>query len=266
MIRCVYCGLPWKLPNLMVKDLVKYCVSRMNLKKSSSNGSLESPRVAFTGRRPNFAKELALGFGDYCEVHRPNVVNNDVTAARTVPCIALRPAGNATGSWWMLNMRTCQRLRTTNWRKMVTTSVIIKEVNEICENESDRVNVELFDEDFNKNHDAQSDANPVEDPYQPIVHLPIAQDSKSQQQEENENESVQPHESDVDEDVSEIDSDVEDEETGNAPLRVTDDGKTGEKLEHDVYITAGTAKAEPHFCMMNMSVRKNTAKTHILPL
>ena len=89
VIRSVHSGLPWKLPNMLIKDLVKYCVSRMNLHPSSSNDTGDSPRTMFTGRKPNYTKELDIGFGDYVEVYKNNVVSNDALTDRTLPCIAL---------------------------------------------------------------------------------------------------------------------------------------------------------------------------------
>ena len=144
MIRSVHSGLPWQLPNMMIKDLVKYCVSRINLKRPNNSTAEESPRVAFTGRKPNFIKELSIGFGDYCEVYQNNVKSNDACQDRTVPCIALWPAGNATGSWWMLNTKTNKRMRSSNWTKLVTNDMIIRVMNNIAESEADRSECDLL--------------------------------------------------------------------------------------------------------------------------
>ncbi len=91
LYRSVHAGLPWRLPRSAVKDLVYYCTSRMNLRRSSSNVSTISPRVAFTGRKPNYKKELGLAFGDYVECYDPKVKSNDAEDDRAEPCIALYP-------------------------------------------------------------------------------------------------------------------------------------------------------------------------------
>jgi hypothetical protein len=67
LYRSVHAGLPWRLPKSEVKNLVCYCTSRMNFRRSSSNVSTISPHVAFTGRKPNYKKELGLAFGDCVE-------------------------------------------------------------------------------------------------------------------------------------------------------------------------------------------------------
>jgi hypothetical protein len=66
--RGVKAELPWKLPPLMVKDLVAYAVSRINIWQTTAISQNVCPRVLFTGLRVDFTKELSLAFGDYCEV------------------------------------------------------------------------------------------------------------------------------------------------------------------------------------------------------
>lgn len=56
------------------------------------------PTVLFIGLKVNYKKELELGFGDYCEVHM-------------IPCIALCPSNNATGSWKFLSLAMNKRIR-----------------------------------------------------------------------------------------------------------------------------------------------------------
>ena len=83
--RSTYDSLPWKMPKWMVKDFVKYCVSRRNLRRTSRTA--EAPRVKFTGRKPAYAQELSIGYGDYVESYDPKVVSNNAEQKRTVPCL-----------------------------------------------------------------------------------------------------------------------------------------------------------------------------------
>jgi hypothetical protein len=70
MYRTVKAGLPWTLPGTRVKDLVIYCVSRINLRTTSAlQGTICPTRVLFTGVKPNYRKELSLAFGDYVELY-----------------------------------------------------------------------------------------------------------------------------------------------------------------------------------------------------
>jgi hypothetical protein len=103
MYRAVKAGLPWVLPKSRVKDLMMYCVSRINLRRTSSLDGTVCPKVLFTGLKPNYRKELSLAFGDYVEVHTGT---DNTSRERSVPCIALYPVGNATGTWQFWNLRT----------------------------------------------------------------------------------------------------------------------------------------------------------------
>jgi hypothetical protein len=109
-----------------------------------------SPRVKFTGRKPNFRSELGLAYGDYCEVYVPNVVSKNVDAPRTEPCIALYPSGNANGSWVFLNIKSKRRVRRTNWTKMVTTDLIIDVMNEFSKTEEDATAVGEKDDEVHE--------------------------------------------------------------------------------------------------------------------
>jgi hypothetical protein len=142
-IRCAHAGLEWKLPKSMVKDLVKFANGRNNMKSTSARVDKVAPRIAFSGRKPNYRKEYGLRFGNYCECYDPKVVSKDALRDRTEPCIALYPACNAAGSWVFLNMKTNKRVRRSTWEKMVTTDLVIARMNALAEEEGEE-NVPLF--------------------------------------------------------------------------------------------------------------------------
>ena len=84
------------------------------------------PKVLFTGIKVNYNKELSLEFGTYCEVYD----GTDNTAkSRSVPCIALYPSNNSTGSWEFINLKTKMRIRRLHWVKMKTSDLIINIMN-----------------------------------------------------------------------------------------------------------------------------------------
>jgi len=122
LYRSVKNGLPWKLPSTMVKDLVAYAVARLNIKRTTAINQNVCPRVLFTGIKVNYKKELTLAFGDYCEVYDGT---DNTSASRSIPCIALYPNNNSTGSWNFMNLQTKQRVRRSQWKLMVTTELII---------------------------------------------------------------------------------------------------------------------------------------------
>jgi len=69
-IKEVYRGvkleLPWKLPPLLVRDLMTYAVLQINIRRTTAINQNVCPRVLFTGLRSDFRKELSLAFGDCC--------------------------------------------------------------------------------------------------------------------------------------------------------------------------------------------------------
>jgi hypothetical protein len=149
IMRSVHAGLPWKLARSMTKDLAYYGVSRKNLKSTPT--SVVCPRVRFTGRKPDYKKELGLGFGDYVECYDPACKSNRVESERTQPCIALYPTANANGSWWFMNIKTKRRVRRTNWEKMVTTDLVIAAMNAFAEEEETAaIDEPLFEEDVER--------------------------------------------------------------------------------------------------------------------
>jgi hypothetical protein len=150
IMRSVHSGVPWRTPPSQVKALAFYGVSRMNLK--SGSGSAVSPRVKFTGRKPQFKRELGLGFGDYVECYDPTA-NNEVAKSRTSPCIALYPTGNANGSWWFYNLSSKRNERRSNWDKMVTSELVIGAMNAMADYECACGAAGVNFEDLNQNQD-----------------------------------------------------------------------------------------------------------------
>ena len=67
--RCVLVGLPYALPKSRVADLIMYCVTRLNLRRTSALHSHLCPTFLFTGVKPSFQKVFGLSFGDYVEVY-----------------------------------------------------------------------------------------------------------------------------------------------------------------------------------------------------
>jgi hypothetical protein len=69
-------------------------VSRLNVRRTGALYSNVSPRVLFTGVKPNFKKEFKLSFGDYVVVHAGMT---NTSKERSIPCFALYPCGKANG-------------------------------------------------------------------------------------------------------------------------------------------------------------------------
>jgi hypothetical protein len=124
--RNVKLGLPWKLPKVLVKDLVAYIVSRLNIRRTTALSENVCPRVLFTGAPVDYKKELQVAFGDYVEAYEGT---DNTSRARSSVCIALHPAGNLSGSWVLWKIETKTRVKRTNMRKMVTSDLIVQAMN-----------------------------------------------------------------------------------------------------------------------------------------
>jgi hypothetical protein len=124
--RNVKLGLPWKLPKVLVKDLVAYVVSRLNIRRTTALNENVCPRVLFTGAPVDYKKELQVAFGDYVEAYEGT---DNTSRARSSACIALYPAGNLSGSWVLWKIETRTRVRRTNMKKMITSDLIVQAMN-----------------------------------------------------------------------------------------------------------------------------------------
>ena len=126
--------LPYKIRKDRIKDLATYAVSRTNLRSTQGLVSSESPRVRFTGIKPDFNTELGLSFGDYVEAYDPKAAgkSNDGMTPRTEPCIALYPLANRNGSWVFYNLKSKTYVRRTRWQKLPTTKIIIDIMNALA--------------------------------------------------------------------------------------------------------------------------------------
>ena len=91
-------GLVYKLPDFMVKDLVTYCVCRLNVRQTKALLHNVCARVKFTGQRANYKRKFSLGFGDFVQARYLKVVSK-LLDQRTESCITLYPATNYTRSW-----------------------------------------------------------------------------------------------------------------------------------------------------------------------
>jgi len=134
LMRAVIAGLPFKLGKDRVKDLIMYAASRTNVKSTQGLVSSESPRVRFTGVKPDFKAEFGLAFGDYVEAYDPRAAakSNDVNAPRTEPCIALYPSANRNGSWVFYNIKTRTYARRSRWQKLPVSQLIIDTMNQLA--------------------------------------------------------------------------------------------------------------------------------------
>jgi hypothetical protein len=71
MTRTITMGLPFNISKSRVKDLARYVISQINIRRTLALNDNVAPRVKFTGVGPDFYKECSLAFGDYVEAYNP---------------------------------------------------------------------------------------------------------------------------------------------------------------------------------------------------
>eukprot|EP00187_Rhodella_violacea_P010381 CAMPEP_0174912862 /NCGR_PEP_ID=MMETSP0167-20121228/80004_1 /TAXON_ID=38298 /ORGANISM="Rhodella maculata, Strain CCMP736" /LENGTH=527 /DNA_ID=CAMNT_0016157535 /DNA_START=1 /DNA_END=1582 /DNA_ORIENTATION=+ len=103
-VRSIMADLPFTVPRKVIGELFKYAARRVNTFGTRCLPRGTTPLEIFTGRKADMLVETRFAFGDYGQAHFGKVDNS--MGERTTGCIALRPAGNAEGSWKFLNLST----------------------------------------------------------------------------------------------------------------------------------------------------------------
>jgi len=128
-IRTAAMPLPYRLPVKQLKELVFFCVKRLNSQPGVNSSEHHCPRVQLTKVKIDFEKEYRVGFGEYVEARNPAATSNDALEERTESCIALWPVGNRTGSWTLFNLRTGMNVVRSQFRVLPTTQAVIDRMN-----------------------------------------------------------------------------------------------------------------------------------------
>jgi hypothetical protein len=107
--RCLYNTVPFKkMPSSMVVEMVHAGVFWLNMFPPEDGVSKTlSPRAIVTGLEADYNKHCRLEFGAYVQVHEEH---DNTMQARTMGAIALRPTGNAQGSYYFYSLSTGRRL------------------------------------------------------------------------------------------------------------------------------------------------------------
>ena len=104
-IRATYNTLPFKkIPGRLVIEMAKSAVFWLNGFPIASGVSQEaSPRTIITGQKLDYSRHCKYQFGEYCQTHEEH--DNSMNP-RTIGALALRPTGNAQGSYYFLSLST----------------------------------------------------------------------------------------------------------------------------------------------------------------
>ena len=132
-IRCIVTTLPYRLPKQLVKYLVFYCVSRVNMLPRSTSVDRTSPREAFTGRKTDYRRDIRIGFGEYVQAHVPaDKVARNSNKPRTEGAIALYPTGNLQGSVRFFSLATGKVITRDNWNRLPVPQEVVQHMNSLA--------------------------------------------------------------------------------------------------------------------------------------
>ena len=114
-MRAIYNTLPFqKVPARLIVEMGKASVFWLNsVPQKNGLGSELSPRTIVTGQKLDFKRHCRFQFGQYVQTHEEH---NNSMSPRTVGALALRPTGNAQGSYYFMSLstgRVLNRLRGT---------------------------------------------------------------------------------------------------------------------------------------------------------
>jgi hypothetical protein len=107
-IRAHISVLPFRLTKRSMAWLVTFVVYRYNCLPIGDETDGITPRHRFTGNKPDYKKDLSLGFGDYVQALVPSnnsIARNAVDDERTEGAIALYPVGGTAGGWKFLRLK-----------------------------------------------------------------------------------------------------------------------------------------------------------------
>jgi hypothetical protein len=116
-MRSTYNTLPFvHMPTRLVIEMASQSVFWIHaFPKTDGVSSHMSPREIMTGQKLDYARHCKFEFGEYVQTHEQH--DNSMTP-RTIGALALRPTGNAQGTWYFLSLSTGRRLKRNHATKL----------------------------------------------------------------------------------------------------------------------------------------------------
>ena len=130
--RAVRHSLPFEqLPKLMTTHLVLHVVRQLTYFPSKAGISdLLSPRMLIKGEALDYKKDLALQYGEYCQVHEHDTPRNS-EKARTKAAICMGPTGNKQGGYRFMSIRSGKKITRYSYDRVPMPDTVIARVNEL---------------------------------------------------------------------------------------------------------------------------------------
>jgi hypothetical protein len=130
--RCIYNSLPFRrLPARIVTEMVYASTFWLNAFPHPDGVSdILSPRNIVTGLSIDFQRHCRLEFGAYTQVHEDH---DNSMSPRTTGALALRPTGNAQGSYYFFSLNTGRLLNRSRWTELPMPADVIARIHTLSQ-------------------------------------------------------------------------------------------------------------------------------------
>jgi hypothetical protein len=157
-VRAYLQSIPYTLMFSLLRYLVAFCVTMINLLPDNKREDPTSPYELFTGRKVDYAKQLRISFGDYAECKNPNRKPINGPKPRSDPCIALLPTLNQQGSYVFFDLGTRRTVVRTKWVELPFSEDILDRCNTLAKNQGKKLRVLPF---FSRGEPRDEDDNSI---------------------------------------------------------------------------------------------------------
>jgi len=241
-VRTILSALPYVLPSSLLKWLVFFCVTMINI-CTKSDGMGTSAYESFGGKKLNVKVDLKTDFGSYAMVYRPQKTKNDVRSRRCTGGISLGPTLNDRGTQMFFLLKTKKVVRSDNFREVPLSDEVISVIEAMDDdhNDSDYEDTEVLSDGESDQDFETEEPGPIEDvavPLEEEIMLPdvdVVNDTLEFQ------ELTEPDLSEVSDDAEPDLSAVSDEHVVNAMIALNDHPNSLDKVNLSEHMSLKTA-------------------------
>lgn len=129
-MRAMYNTLPFlHIPPRLIIEMAKHAVFWLNaFPQANGIGGNRSPRSIVTGATLDYMKHCRYQFGEYVQTHEEH---DSTMAPRTIGALALRPTGNAQGSFYFFSLSTGRVITRNRATRLPMPAEVIDQVHRI---------------------------------------------------------------------------------------------------------------------------------------
>jgi hypothetical protein len=148
-VRAMYNSLPFeRIPHRMVIEMAKSSVFWLNAFPNVQGVSqVLSPRTIITGQTVDFNHHCKHQFGEYVQTHEEH---NNSMVPRTIGALAMRPTGNAQGSFYYFSLSSGRIINRWQVTKLPMPDEVIDRVHLLARRQNGNIGI-LFKDRYNNN-------------------------------------------------------------------------------------------------------------------